>query len=267
MTDKQEQESLLEFATDVIQGAGDIALQYFRQTVTVENKADSTGFDPVTVADREIETYIRNKITTRFPGHSILGEEQGTKQGEEPYQWVIDPIDGTRAFISGSPMWGILMGLVREDEGVLGLMHQPYLQETFTGSAAGAFIRRGKSVQAIATRTTQKLEAAILYCTHPSIFATASDREAFLGVADACQLMRYGGDCYAYCLLACGCIDLVIEGGLQPYDIIPLIPVVEAAGGVVTNWEGNPALQGGNIIAAANPAVHAEAIELLRSSK
>lgn len=259
MLNKQ-RENFLEFATDVVEAAGKIALQYFRSPIEVDSKTGKTNFDPVTRADREIEAFIRTKITDVYPGHSIMGEEQEDSQGSEDFKWIIDPIDGTRAFISGSPMWGILLGLMEGDKPGLGLMHQPYLQETFVGSSAGAFIRKAATNQSINTRSTSELSAAILYCTHPSMFASEDDLKTFNNVAANCQLMRFGGDCYAYCMLAHGWIDLVIEGGLQPYDIIPLIPIIEAAGGIVTNWQGGSALSGGNIIAAANVALHEKAM-------
>ncbi|MCH7694806.1 MAG: histidinol-phosphatase [Proteobacteria bacterium] len=262
MSNKQ-RENFLGFATEIVEAAGRIALQYFRSPIEVDSKTGKANFDPVTAADREIEAFIRTKIIEVYPGHSIIGEEQEDSQGSEDFKWIIDPIDGTRAFISGSPMWGILLGLMEGDKPVLGLMHQPYLQETFVGSRAGAFIRKSATDQSINTRSTSELTDATLYCTHPSMFSSEHDLKAFNDVAANCQLMRFGGDCYAYCMLAHGLIDLVIEGGLQPYDIIPLIPIIEAAGGIVTNWQGGSALSGGNVIAAANAGLHEKAMMLL----
>ncbi len=265
MPDKQLQE-LLNFATEVIESAGEIALKYFRSPITVDNKKGSDSFDPVTVADKEIELYIRGRIADSYPQYSILGEEQQEHQGNDDFKWVIDPIDGTRAFISGTPLWGILLGLMEGNDCQLGLMHQPYLHETFIGSSVGAFLKKGSSTQPIATRDTSELSEAILYCTQPSFFTSAADLDAFNQFAGHCNLMCFGGDCYSYCLLANGFIDLVIDGSLKPWDIIPLIPIIEATGGIVTDWRGETATVGGNIIAAANPELHEKTIEFFGSN-
>ncbi len=266
MLSHEEIEQRLAFARTVVEDAGEIALRYFRQPIEVENKLAGEQFDPVTRADREVEARIRHQLGGAYPDDSIIGEEEGTSTGSSEVAWVIDPIDGTRAFISGVPAWGTLVGLMDGTRCVGGLMHQPYIGETFIGSAAGAMLHhRGEHV-ALKTRAGAQLSDAILYCTHPVHFGSQADLDSFYRVAEACRLYRFGGDCYSYCLLAQGQIDLVIEGGLQPYDIIPLIPLIEAAGGVVTDWDGKPALNGGNIIAAANPALHIEALELLGNS-
>ena len=257
------EDELLNFARKVVVDAGEIACKYFRKPIPIDSKDSGSGFDPVTAADREIEAFIRDKIISAYPDHSILGEEEEDHTGTSSYRWVIDPIDGTRAFISGSPLWGILLGLTREDECLLGLMHQPYMNETFFGSRDGAFIYHGSERRPITTRATRELSECTLYCTHPSMFTGKDDYARFSRVADNCRLMRYGGDCYSYCLLASGCIDLVIEDLGGPYDIIPLIPIIDAAGGMVTDWEGGSAHAGGRIIAAANQDVHEQALALL----
>ena len=256
-------QEFLEFALDVIEGAGDIACKYFRTPIKVDEKGNGTIFDPVTVADREIEAYIRDRISAGYPDHSILGEEADAYEGDSAYRWVIDPIDGTRSFISGSPLWGILLGLMEGDTCLLGIMHQPYIKETFTGSSAGAFLCQGADRRPVTTRRVRNLDEATVYSTHPSMFKSEQDYARFLRVADRCRLMRYGGDCYSYCLLACGFIDLVIEAGLAPYDIIPLIPIIERAGGMVTDWDGGPAISGGNIIASATSDLHELAVSIL----
>ena len=253
----------LAFAEELVQEAGRIALRHFRQPLDVANKLADGRFDPVTIADREVESFLVGRLRARFPDHGIVGEEHGAVDGDSRYSWIIDPIDGTRAFISGVPAWGILLGLRDNDRCIGGLMHQPYLEETFTGSAAGGWwLRRGERRQ-LQTRATARLADAILYCTHPTIFPNAEELAAFEHVAAHTRLMRYGGDCYSYCLLALGHIDLVIEGGLQPYDIQPLIPIIEAAGGVVTGRHGEDASNGGFVVAAANRALHAEALARL----
>ncbi len=256
----------LEFATDIVEQAGQIALGYFRRPLTVENKLDDGGFDPVTVADREIEQFLVSRIRARFPDHGIVGEEHGVHEGRSPYSWIIDPIDGTRAFISGVPAWGILLGLRENERCIAGLVHQPYLEETFCGSARqGLLLRRGER-RVLASRREARLADAILYCTHPGMFGNEADLAAFQRVAQQCRLMRYGGDCYSYCLLALGQVDLVIEGGLQAYDIQPLIPIIEAAGGVVTGPAGEDASNGGFVIAAANRTLHHEALQAARTT-
>ncbi len=255
----------LEAAIAVVEAAGPIALRYFRNDLDVEDKSGGGFFDPVTRADREVEAHIRSDLGARFPDHGILGEEQPEVESDSPFRWVVDPIDGTRAFISGVPAWGILLGLTIDDACVAGVMHQPYLGETFFGDAGGAGLRQGGMDRALRTSHVADLSSAILYCTHPSMFEREEERKAFGRVADDARMMRFGGDCYSYGLLAHGLIDLVIEGGLQPYDIIPMIPIIEGAGGIVTNWQGGDASDGGFVVAAANPTLHARALEKLNA--
>jgi len=255
----------LDTAASVAETAGPIALRYFRNPIDVEDKSGGVAFDPVTRADKEIESSIRADLERLFPNHGILGEEEAERKSDSAYRWVIDPIDGTRAFISGVPAWGILLGLTIGEDCVVGVMHQPYLGETFLGDTRDAWIRRKGNQEPIKTRSTCELGSAILYATHPSMFEQDEDRLAFERVAEKSRMMRFGGDCYSYCLLAHGMIDLVIEAGLQPYDIIPLIPIIEGAGCVVTDWQGGPASGGGRIIAAANPELHARTLEILHT--
>lgn len=255
---------LLRFAVETARDAGAIALNYFRTDMPVINKSATGRYDPVTEADREVERLIRRRIEAAYPAHGIVGEEESSRTGDGIHQWVLDPIDGTRAFISGIPLWGILLGLRIRNECILGVLHQPFLGETFAGIRDGkATFENAAGLQAIRTRKTTDLADAILYCTHPSIFGQQGDLDRFLKVAGLCRMMRYGGDCYLYGLLACGHIDLVIEGGLAPYDIVPLIPIIEAAGGVVSNWEGGSAISGGRIVAAATRELHEAALSTL----
>jgi len=256
----------MSFAEELAQEAGRIALRYFRQPLDVVNKLGDGRFDPVTVADREIERFLSDAIRARFPDHGIVGEEHGSVDGDSPWSWIIDPVDGTRAFISGVPAWGILLGLREHGRCVGGLVHQPYLEETFVGAPEGAWFARRGERRPLHTRATPRLAEAILYCTHPAMFPRAEELAVFEQVAARCRLMRYGGDCYSYCLLALGQIDLVIEGGLQPYDIQPLIPVIEAAGGVVTGRNGEDASGGGFVVAAANRELHADVLARLRDA-
>ncbi len=266
-----QQQDLLRFAYDTAIEAGEIALRFFRKPTGVMNKAGGDAFDPVTEADREVERHLRAAITQRFSDHAIVGEEFANTHGKSDFTWVIDPIDGTRAFISGVPAWGILLGLCWQGRPMFGLMHQPYTGETFIGlqdkEPAAWFMRNQFDLQnPLLASTVKTLDDAVLYSTHPDLFdsSPAGEFERFRRVADACKLLRYGGDCYSYCLLAMGQIDLVIESGLQSYDILPLLPIVEAAGGFVTDWQGQPLSGGGSVVAAAGPELHAQALELLQ---
>jgi len=255
----------VEFATEVIDRAGAIALKYFRTDLEVINKAKKRNYDPVTRADREIEEYIRGRIRDAFPDHAIIGEEFGSQRGESPFAWMIDPIDGTKGFITGSPMWGVLLGLMEGDRCIAGLMRQPFLRETYVGSPAGAFVLGDDGRKPLKTRNAGAIAGAIVCCTHPNMFLTDETRRGFDRVAQACAFSRFGTDCYGYGLLARGFVDLVVESDLEAYDIMPLIPIVEGTGGVVTDWQGGPGSRGGSIVAAANRALHAQALDLLNS--
>ena len=262
--DSTDVRELIEFAVQIAEAAAPIALRYFRAPLEVQNKLSGGGFDPVTRADREVETFFRQEIARRFPAHGIVGEEHGETPGSSPFRWIIDPIDGTRAFISGATAWGTLLGLAHNDTPIAGVVHVPYLHETFYGSRDGAWMKHDGQLRRLATRPTARLADAILYCTHPDSFTHPVDRIGFERVAKRSRMLRYGGDCYSYCLLALGQIDLVIEGSLQPYDIIPLMPIIEAAGGIVTDARGGSAKHGGVIVAAANAALHTQALTLMR---
>jgi histidinol phosphatase-like enzyme (inositol monophosphatase family) len=262
--DATELRELLAFAVDIAEAAGPIALRYFRTPLDVHDKGAGAGFDPVTRADHEIETFVRAEITARFPEHGVIGEEQGQTHGAGALCWIIDPIDGTRSFISGSPAWGTLLGLLDGDTPIVGVAHIPYLHETFFGAGDGAWLKHDGALRRIHTRDTARVADAILYCTHPAFIIDASARAGFERVAAATRMLRYGGDCYSFCLLALGQVDLVIDGSLQPYDIIPLMPIIEAAGGVVTDAGGGSARVGGVIVAAANAALHAQALALMK---
>jgi myo-inositol-1(or 4)-monophosphatase len=253
----------LSFALRVVQDAGKIALRYFRKALAVDNKLGKGRFDPVTRADREVEASLREALARRFPDFGIIGEETGSTPGRSDLNWVIDPIDGTKAFISGFPTWGILLGLQQGDRVLAGLMHQPVTGEIFYGSVAGAFLQCRGQRTTMHTRPQVVLDEALLYCTHLSMFANEANREAFRRVAAKARLQRFGGDCYSYCMLALGQIDLVVEDTLQPYDIVPLIPIIEAAGGVVTDGRGRAPVAGGFVVAAANRQLHQEVMSLL----
>ena len=243
--------------------AAAITLAAFRRPgLRADNKAH-TGFDPVTEADRAAEAAMRAILDAERPQDGILGEEFGPKPGSSGLTWVLDPIDGTRGFISGTPTWGTLIALSDASGPRAGLIDQPYTGERFEGGFAGAQLARAGVCTPLAASTTAGLSEAILFTTFPEI-GTEAERLAFRRVAEAVRLTRYGMDCYAYALLAQGQIDLVIEAGLHPYDVAAPIAVIEAAGGIVTGWDGGPAGQGGRVIAAANPALHTAALRLLQ---
>ena len=241
--------------------AGDAVLPWFRRPMEISDKG-AGRFDPVTVADREAERVMREAILARYPGHGLQGEEFGEEAGTGLYRWVIDPIDGTRAFISGVPTWGTLVGLCVDGAPVLGMMSQPFVGEIFLGGPGGAEHQRGGTVTALRTRGTTRLAEASLFATTPEMFQPA-EWAAFGRVSAAVRLTRFGIDCYAYALLAAGHVDLVIEAGLGFYDIAPLIPLIEAAGGIVTDWRGAPVRSGGRVVAAANAELHAQALRCL----
>lgn len=256
---------LARFMDDLATHSAAAILPFFRAHFGLDDKAKGSGraFDPVTEADRAAEVAMRRMIRDRFPSHGILGEEFGAERLDAECVWVLDPIDGTRAFIAGLPTWGTLIGLKRDGAAVRGLMHQPYLGERFTGNGRTASLRSPKGEHRLGTRRNPRLADAIMATTDPRLFAEGEERERFLAVERAVRLSRYGTDCYAYCMLAAGQLDLVVEAGLQPYDIVALIPIVEGAGGIVTAWDGGPATEGGRIVAAGDPRLHEAALALL----
>ncbi|MHB2263745.1 histidinol-phosphatase [Aliihoeflea sp. PC F10.4] len=236
-------------------------LPRFRQPHDITNKLEG-GFDPVTEGDREAERAIRALIEASFSDHGILGEEFGATNLPNRHCWVIDPIDGTRAFISGLPLWGTLVGLLEDGDAVAGMMSQPFTGELFYATNGTAHYEGPGGPKTLMTRDTIDLADATLCTTTPVLFPNG-ERESYDRVENAVRLTRYGTDCYAYCMLAAGQVDLVIETGLQPYDIVALIPIIEAAGGVITTRDGGPAESGGFIVAAATAKLHAAAIKML----
>lgn len=247
--------------SELLADAGKIALEWFRTELGADDKGGAAGYDPVTVADRDIEELLRGRLSERFPDHEIVGEEFGTTGAPGRYRWLIDPIDGTKAFVTGSPLWGTLLGLLDAGRPVAGWIHQPYLEETFVGiDGRGAWLDRRGERRRLRTRQGVGLRSAVLYCTTPTTFTDPAERAMFERLAAAVRLVRFGGDCYAYAQLAMGHVDLVLDTGLQPYDIVPLIPIVKAAGGVVTGRHGESAVDGGFVIAAATPEIHEQAL-------
>lgn len=261
----QQLQSFVDFACDLADAAAAITLTRFRQSLAVENKLVDTGFDPVTAADRAAEKAMRELITERYPSHGILGEEYGHSSEGNRLTWVLDPIDGTRAFISGLPTWGTLIALYDGVKPVLGVMDQPFTAERYlatAGSDKTTCVHRGKESQ-LSTRHCHQLSVATMMSTAPDMF-DAVEFEVQQKLAGEVRLMRYGGDCYAYCMLAGGHVDLVVEAGLSTYDIQALIPIVENAGGVVTDWQGGSAVNGGQVLASATQELHQQALARLQ---
>ena len=238
-------------------------LPLFRAGTTVDNKAGESRFDPVTAADREAEQALRDAIEKRYPEHGIVGEEFGVRSGNSPYTWLIDPIDGTRGFVAGLPTWGTLISLCQHEQALIGMMNQPYIGERYIGSSLGAYLRDNNGERQITTRACDSLSNALLCATHPQMFTVGAEADAFARLAAAVQDTRYGTDCYGYCALALGQVDLVVEATLQVYDVAPLIPIVEGAGGVITDWQGNKAYGARRVVAAGDRRLHAQAIALL----
>jgi myo-inositol-1(or 4)-monophosphatase len=246
------------FADRLADAAAEAIRPFFRSALAVEDKG-GRHFDPVTEADRAAERAMRSLILRHYPGHGILGEEEGAVAGAGEFTWVLDPIDGTRAFITGLPLWGTLIALNDGNGPVLGVMNQPFTGERYVGTAHGAW-RNGER---LATRRCESLDRARVMSTSPQLFDTPERLASFEAVAAEAQLVRFGGDCYAYCMVASGFVDAVIEAGLKPYDTQALIPIVEGAGGRMTAWDGGTAQHGGTVVACGDHALHATLVARL----
>ena len=241
-------------------------MRHFRTAIaTMDKNAPGTRFDPVTIADRASEQAMRAILAVERPDDGILGEEFGTTPGTSGLQWVLDPIDGTRGYISGTPTWGVLISVADDTGPLYGIIDQPFIRERFEGGFGIACVTGPMGEVPLRTRAARPLADAIILSTFPEI-GTAADLAGFRAVASRAKLTRYGMDCYGYALLAAGQVDLVIEAGLLPYDVQAPITVIQAAGGIVTNWQGGNCAQGGRVLAAANAAIHAQALELLRDA-
>ena len=261
VTDSQRVE-FLEFALELVARAGQVILPFFRTELVVENKLSDGGFDPVTEADRGAETVIRSGIQKTFPEHGVLGEEFGHSQGNG-LTWVIDPIDGTRAFMAGMLHWGVLLALFDGQRPILGVMHQPFTDEFFAGDCRNAHYHCGDVSRPLRVRSCVDLEDAVLTTTSPRYFAM-QERDAFARLEERAKATRYGGDCYIYAMLAMGQVDLATDSSLNPYDIQALIPIIQGAGGVVTAADGGDASMGGFVIAAGSSKVHQQALAVVK---
>jgi histidinol phosphatase-like enzyme (inositol monophosphatase family) len=259
----------LEFAHRLADAAGAVIRPYFRKPLDVEDKKSSSrgNFDPVTIADKAAEQEIRALISQAYPGDGILGEEFGDMPGSTGFRWVLDPIDGTRAFITGQLMWGSLIALEKGNEKVLGLLDQPILRERFVGHGGRAEFISPQGNAPLTARRCAKLGDAVITTTHPLAHFSVEEAAQFATVESQARLSRYGGDCYAYGLLAMGFIDLVMEAGLRAWDTAALIPIVEGAGGIMTDWEGGPVTDRSSVLASGDAAVHAEVLALLGTAR
>lgn len=255
----------IELAHRLADAARQSILPYFRDPTLETDSKGADAFDPVTEADRAAEASMRALLAEHRPEDGIWGEEFGQIDGTSGRLWVLDPIDGTRAFICGTPTWGVLIALSDDQGPILGVIDQPYIGERFTGGLGRADWTGPRGASSLSTRSTTSLKDALLFTTFPEV-GTETERKAFEAIAANARLTRFGMDCYAYALLAAGQIDLVIEAGLHAYDIQAPIAVIQAAGGVVTDWTGRPAHEGGRVLAAANPALHAAALDILRNA-
>ncbi|MGI9381151.1 MAG: histidinol-phosphatase [Methyloligellaceae bacterium] len=244
--------------------AGAKILPYFRSEHDVDNKS-SSEFDPVTEADKSAETAIRDLLTEHWPDHSVVGEEHDDQYGDSAYNWVVDPIDGTKSFITGLPLWGTLIGLRYNTDPVLGLVDQPFLQERYWSDGTSAFLRCPSGETRISTRACPKLSQAFLSTTSPDLFDTGHEQRCFVRLRDSVRMTRYGGDCYAYCMLMQGYFDIILEAGLKLVDIVAIIPIVEAAGGKITDWKGGKVIDGGQVLATGDPELHQQVLELINS--
>lgn len=256
------------FAHRLADAAGQVTLPYFRQSLSVENKHQDGGFDPVTAADRQAEEVIRALIRQHFPDHGVMGEEYGFERGRSSLTWVIDPIDGTRAFMCGMAQWGTLIALNDGVRPVLGVLDQPYTQERWVGCGGACdFLRKGGPVQPLQSRRGLRLAEATLTTTSPVGYFDETEQRAFWALSNETRLTRFGGDCYAYGLLAHGLIDIIVESSLKAWDVQALIPIVEGAGGIITDWEGRPCPEGGQVVACGDPALLRPVLQVLADAR
>ena len=249
-------EAFARFALAAAHDAGIAILPHFRAPLDVEDKGGSRGYDPVTEADRAAEAVIRTAVTERFPDHGIDGEEHGRAAGASPFTWVIDPIDGTRSFILGQLHWATLIALHDGEQPIIGVTHQPFVDETFVAVNGRSEWRRGEALRRLHTRRCARIDDATVATTDPRHFRTARQASAYTAATEGARLIRYGGDCYCYTQLAMGLVDIVIETGLQAYDIQALIPLIVNAGGVITNWKGDACDRGGDVLACGDASLH-----------
>ena len=252
-------DAFLSLANELADAARATIRPHFRTALAIDDKAD---LSPVTIADRAAEMAMRQIIGARFPEHGIIGEEYGRERDDAEFVWVLDPIDGTKSFISGVPLFGTLIALARHGTPILGVIDQPISCERWVGAEGRGTTHNG---HAIKCRACPAIAAATVFATSPDMFRGA-DADAFARVSKQAKLTRYGADCYAYGLVALGCIDVVIEASLKPYDFSAMLPIIESAGGIATDWRGKPLglSSDGRVLIAGDKRTHSEALQLLR---
>lgn len=243
--------------------ASKLSLTGFREVNDVVDKGLESEFDPVTEIDLKIEKAIADEIKIRFPEHGISGEEYGTIAPKAPWSWIIDPIDGTRSFITGMPTWGTLIGLLFNGRPMYGMMSQPYVGDCFIGGAGITELYSKTGSKALRVGSTAKLKESILFSTTPDMFQLGLELDCFNNLVKGVKMTRFGADCYGYCLLASGFVDLVVESNLKFCDIAPLVPIIESSGGCVAHWNGKPVTSGGQVVAASSEELLNQALELL----
>jgi histidinol phosphatase-like enzyme (inositol monophosphatase family) len=255
------------FAHKLADASGAIIRPYFRQRIDITDKGKVGGaagmFDPVTAADKEAEKAIRAIIERERPDDGILGEEFGEKPSRNGWRWVLDPVDGTRGFITGRHEWGSLIALEQDEAPILGLIDQPVLRERFVGvNGEATMLTEGEQLR-LTVRPCSDLSDAILCATHPNAYFTSDERAAFGRIESNVKMTRFGGDCYLFVALALGFVDLIVESTFNRWDVAALIPVVQGAGGIISNWQGGSCEHGGQILAAGDTRIHAQAMDLL----
>jgi myo-inositol-1(or 4)-monophosphatase len=254
---------LIAFANRLADTSGKVIRPLFRQRIDVAHKQGVHDFDPVTEADKGAERAIREVLARERPDDGILGEEYGEQKGISGYRWVLDPVDGTRAFITGRHEWGSLIALEYDGKPVLGILDQPVLGERFIGVDGAAHLIQAGMASPLRVRDCASLADAVLCATDPGAYFSKEQLSAFARVDGAVKMTRYGGDCYLFAALALGFVDMVIETNFHAWDVAALIPLVEGAGGIITDWNGGSAQPGKTILASGDRRIHAEAMKLL----
>lgn len=263
MNNQSDLDEFLSFAHRLADVSAASIRPHFRNLDAIEDKSGGGPIDPVTAADRAAEEVIRAEVARQWPDHDVVGEEFGGQTTGAEFCWLVDPIDGTRPFVAGLPVWGSLIGLLQNGEPVLGMMNQPFTGERYWAGPSGAFYRGPDGERTLSTRTCASLGEAIVTTTSPDMFASDEHRAKFDRLSSGARMRWFGGDCYGYCLLAAGQIDVIAESGLNSYDIVPLVPIVEAAGGRITTWDGDPVTDGKTILASGDPSLHDQALRIL----
>jgi myo-inositol-1(or 4)-monophosphatase len=258
-------EATIAFAMRLADAAGDVIRPYFRQRIEVADKGalKQAAFDPVTEADRGAERAMRTILERERPADAVLGEEQGETSGTSGWRWVLDPVDGTRAFINGRHEWGSLIALEKGGEPALGVLDQPILGERFVAANGRAELRAGGACTALRVRPCASIADAVFCATHPDAYFTAAEQGQLRPLLRAVRMSRWGGDCYIFAMLAMGFCDIVAESTLKRWDVAALIPLVEGAGGVITDWQGRSCREGGQVLASGDARLHEAALRML----